>query len=193
MRTKWNATAIVLAGGKNSRIGSNKALLEVEEQPLIQKNTEILSERFKEVIISGKPEDYSFLPYRIVEDEYPGMGPMMGIYSALSESLYKTNFIIACDIPEIDPVFLEYLIKASAPYEITVPVSGPGLFEPLFGIYKKSVLKKMNYLIENNIRKISRLFALCKTGFITMEENDWYHNINTKQDFQNYLKNKITS
>ncbi len=188
----WNATAIVLAGGKNSRLGSNKALLKVEDLSLIQKNTEFLEQLFREIIISGKPEEYSFLPHRTVTDIYPGMGPMVGIYSALQASSFKTNFVVACDIPEIDPDFLTKLMEESENYEITVPVSGPGLFEPLFGIYKKSVLDKIDYLVSNDIRKISRLFALCRTGFVTMEKNSWYHNINTRQDFKNYLKDKIT-
>ncbi|MEI7817936.1 MAG: formate dehydrogenase accessory sulfurtransferase FdhD, partial [Desulfuromonadales bacterium] len=91
-------TGIILAGGASSRMGSNKALLEVDGTPIITRTYKILSSLFHEVIVvTNSPQDYDFLPCRKVPDIYPGYGSIAGLHSALTHSNTAHSFVTACD------------------------------------------------------------------------------------------------
>jgi molybdopterin-guanine dinucleotide biosynthesis protein A len=144
---------------------------------------------FEEIFISVRSKGmFDFLPYPVVVDERPGYGPLMGILSGLRASGNHTNFVIACDIPEIDTNFLGNMIPFIDHYDIVVPVSGHGKFEPLFAFYSKRLIPVIEDLLDQGIGKINRLFPKCRTKYIPMQKNGWYYNLNTMVDYQNYLK-----
>ena len=109
---KENATAIVLAGGEGRRIGKSKPFLKKGDVPFIEATLSKLKNNFKEIIISSnKPDVYSKYCCKIASDLETGQGPLMGIYSALLVSANDTNFVVACDIPEIDILFVKKTAK----------------------------------------------------------------------------------
>ncbi|MFH1729970.1 MAG: molybdenum cofactor guanylyltransferase [Pseudomonadota bacterium] len=183
----FNATAIILAGGKSSRYGTDKSFLEVNGKSLIKTTTEILNPLFNEIIISSnKPEKFYFSNIKIVQDLKKDCGPLMGIYSCLQKTSNDINFIIATDIPKINLKVIDKLMSFSHDYEIVVPVNN-GQYEPLFAIYNTSILKTIESLISKDKRKISNLFSLCKTKFLNLENGEWLININTKNDYLNFI------
>ena len=182
-------SAIVLAGGKSRRMKENKALLPIAGLPLIQRLCLTLAEHFREIIVSVQcAEAYSFLPYPVVVDKEPDQGPMMGLLGGLAASSNPVNFVIACDIPEIDFDFVRRMADFTGDYEIVVPVSGVDKFEPLFAFYNKSVIPRIESLLQQQKRKIIELYSLAKVKTIPLDHAEWYYNLNSMDDYRRYLE-----
>ncbi len=183
--------AIILAGGRSARMNEIKALLPLSDVRLIERIAQNIDPYFEEILISAHSrETFEFLPYQVVIDEKLNQGPLMGILSSLRASRSSVNFVIACDIPDINVSFLEKMISFTDKYDIIVPVSGKNLFEPLFAFYNKRIISHIEDLLGQNQKKISNLFQKCLTKYIPLENDGWYHNLNTREDYQNYLLTK---
>ena len=180
---------IVLAGGSSRRMKKDKALLPVDAMTLIEYIIEQVKDRFAEILVSvSNPDNFNFLPYKIVVDEMPGLGPMMGIQSALLTSANEKNFVIGCDIPRINLNFLEDMVKKAKDSEIVIPVSEGRRLEPLFAIYSKAVQPKMKRLLDAGTTSLLPLFEVCQTHYMSIEKAAWFQNLNTDRDYQNFLK-----
>jgi len=180
---------IVLAGGKSRRMRKNKALLPFPDGTLIERIINQLKDYFDEVIISINEEtDFGFLPYKLVKDEKPGQGPMMGIKTALSSSSHLKNFVIACDIPDIRISFLEKMIKEAGKHEIVIARAPNHRKEPLFGIYSKSVLPEMDKLLMSGIFSLLPLFEICQTKEMEIPDSSWFRNLNTLREYKRFLR-----
>lgn len=189
MNKQKDISAIILAGGKGKRMNGNKALLPISGVTLIEKIAGDIGPYFGEILISVQSiKPFDFLSYRLVIDEQANIGPLMGILSSLRASRNDVNFIIACDIPEINLTFLEKMISHTDKYDIVVPNSGKNKFEPLFAFYNKNLIPKIEELIKQGQRKINKLFVKCRTKYIPMTNNGWYYNLNTMENYQKYLK-----
>jgi len=92
-------SGIILAGGKSSRMGTNKAFLQINGVIMIERVARVLTGVCSKVIISGDEKTYSNLGYRVVPDIYPGCGPLSGIYAGLLATANHYIFISACDTP----------------------------------------------------------------------------------------------
>jgi molybdopterin-guanine dinucleotide biosynthesis protein A len=186
---KSERAAIILAGGKSARMKMDKALLPVSGVPLIIKISRLLEPHFNEIIIcADSASKYDFLPYRVVADEEPGQGPLMGILSGLRASTRSVNFVMACDIPQIDISFIEQMSSYADRYDIVVPLTRGSLPEPLFAFYKRAVIPAIEDLLKNGVRKIINLYDRRPTKFVRMENSDWLRNLNTNEEYQQYLK-----
>src|SRR5436305_3787601 len=126
-----NVTGFVLAGGRSSRMGSNKALLELEGTPLVQHAKGILESVCGNVFIVGQRDLYGGFG-ACYEDVYPGCGPLGGIHAALLNSQTEFNLITAVDTPFIKSEFLDYLVhRALASGVLVTAPSVGGLVHPL--------------------------------------------------------------
>lgn len=186
-----NATAIVLAGGKSSRMeGVDKSMLDINGVPLIQLISARLLMSFGEVIIGASDTaKYAFLGLRVVPDDETGKGPLMGISSCLHASLNDLNFVMACDIPEVNEDFIAEMMDRVSGADIVMPVRGGGRFEPLYAVYRKGVADKAGILIKEGRLKISDLFDMVKTKYVRFGDPEWYHNLNYREDYLRYKEN----
>ena len=185
------ATAIILAGGESLRMGEDKYLLPVDGVPLIQHIINQLEGHFDELIIgANNPERFAFTGLRVVPDLEKDKGPLMGIYSCLKASSNDVNFITACDIPEMNTTLIHNMINLSSGYDIVVPLSESGNYEPLYAIYKKDLCSKAEQLLSNNNRRIIDLIKGAKVKTIDFKDCGWYQNLNVKEDYLNYLKSR---
>lgn len=190
---RQDATAIILAGGRSLRMGQDKNFLPVAGRPMIQNTVEQLSPWFNDILIGANdPEKFSFLQRRVVPDRHPGMGPLMGILSCLSESCSELNFITACDVPVFDPHFIMQMIQAADGYDITIPLSPDGRPEPLLAVYRKSVAAAAEQILRNGGRRISDLFNVVKVQLVDMSNLDWYRNINTIDEYRSAMAGQLT-
>ncbi|MEI6809999.1 MAG: molybdenum cofactor guanylyltransferase [bacterium] len=190
---RQDATAIILAGGRSLRMGQDKNFLPVAGRPMIQNIVEQLSPWFNDILIGANdPEKFQFLQRRIIPDRQPGMGPLMGILSCLSESRSELNFITACDVPVFDPHFLMKMIQAAHGSDITVPLSPDGRPEPLLAVYRKSVAAAAEQVLQNGGRRISDLFKVVKVKFVDVSGLDWYRNINTMDEYRSAIAGQLT-
>ena len=185
-----NATAVVLAGGNSSRMGEDKSLLVADNLPLIEKIVHQLTGHFQEIVIGANDlEKYRFLNLPVVPDLEKGKGPLMGIYSTLLQSKHDINFVMACDIPDLNMDYVKELLRQARCHEIVVPIWSDGKFEPLFAVYNKSILDKAKKLLDNGRRKINLLFESVDVKYLPMpDEIKWFKNLNTREDYKSYIK-----
>ncbi len=183
-------SALVLAGGKSSRMGRDKSLIPIHGTPLIELIVQQLRPWFAEVIIcADRKERFAHLGCRVIRDETPGLGPLMGIVSGLKGARTELNFVLACDIPRIDPPFIRRMIQAASGFDILLPRHPDGRYEPLLGIYSKRIVPIAEAMIDRGIRKIDRIYPACRLGFLDFNEFAWLKNINTMEEYNAYVKN----
>lgn len=186
------ASAIILAGGKSIRMGEDKSLLQVNGKPLISKIANQLFPNFNEVIIgSNEKEKFKFLNLKIVPDIEKDRGPLMGLLSSLKSSSSDLNFVTACDVPHMYMPFIRLLLSLSADNDIVIPVTGKNRFETLFAVYSKSIIPVAEELLKNGKSRITELFSRVRVTYVEMGNNEWYLNLNTKQNYLDFLENRI--
>jgi len=195
IKGKWiinmPATAIIMAGGESCRMGTDKSMLSIKGQSMIEVICEQIRGFFDEILISANQEDrFSFLGFKVVPDKVPEQGPLMGIASALEASANEFNFVVACDIPKINLTFVNRMITEAieSRSDIVIPVTGKEKYEPLFAIYRKNTLEAINKTLSAGKHKISDVFSLCRIKYIKMESADWFINLNTKADYEEFQK-----
>lgn len=180
------ATLLLLAGGGSRRMGAPKSLLDYHGMPLISYIHNRLSPMFSQVLISVSSDEK--LPaeldgIRRVVDRVPGMGPIAGIAAGLEEARFDTVFAAACDIPTIDKSLVSGMLKCSDRYDIVVPRTEDNYLEPLFAVYKKSVLPEVMALIESGERRIRMVYDTAKTCYKELEPGQQLSNINTPEEY----------
>lgn len=187
---KEKATAIVLAGGKSSRMGGvDKSLLSINGIPLIKHICNQLEGHFDQIIIgANNPDKYSFLNLDVIPDIERDKGPLMGMLSCLKASNNDVNFITACDIPQMNIILIKTMIQLSDAADIVLPLTGNDKHEPLFAVYKKSVISYAEQILNNNGRRIIDLTEYCKVKYVDFSQSDWYHNLNVKEQYTSYMQ-----
>ncbi len=185
-----DASAVILAGGRNSRMQRNKAFLEVDRQPLIQDLIQRLNTEFPEIIVvSNEPECYAHLPTRVVTDRIPRQGPLSGIHAGLVEARYHHCFVVACDMPFVHAGLAAWLAgKAKGGYDVVVPRLGQHL-QPLFAVYGKGCLPHIEQCLHNHIHKIIDFYSKVRVCYVDRSDivawadpDTVFYNINTPAD-----------
>lgn len=180
-------TAVILAGGKNSRIKQEKSLLKIDGIHLIEKQIGILKDLFVNIMIStNKPVlRKKFSDYKIVEDKYKNCGPLAGVHSALLHCQTKAVFAFACDMPYLNKELLlrqvEIFRKTNS--QIIVPRHSEGI-EPLHAIYSVETLPHLESCLKNGHFSVRSFYEYYKTGYmdVTDSEIKYFFNINTPSD-----------
>ena len=188
--------AVILVGGKSSRMGTNKAFLELKGKTFIELQIELLREMFDEISISANtPSEYEYLNLPIFKDIYPGKGPLGGIYTSLINSSSLHTFMLACDMPFVGPKLIKHLKDLTKEYDVVIPKSENGL-EPLHAFYSKNCIEPIKReLDENNLRirsffpqvnvKIVELDSLASSGHF----KNSIKNLNTMADYEDVTEN----
>ncbi len=192
----YNVTGILLAGGKSSRMGKDKALIKYGDETFMSTSLKKLHKLFDEVIVvADNIEKYNIENTKIIQDIYPKMGPMGGIHAALKSSKNDWIFVIPCDMPMWQPFLVEEILKHRLDYDIVVPLINDHM-EPLFALYKKTCIPGLEQCLSNNIIKVLELYPLVKTNYLELEKvynevdqcDKNFFNINTPQDLYNMVK-----
>jgi molybdopterin-guanine dinucleotide biosynthesis protein A len=185
-----DVTAFILAGGQSSRMGTEKAFLELEGQLLIDRMIGIAKTVSEQLRIVGPKQKFAAFG-QIALDIYPDRGPLGGIHAALNISRTEFNLMLAVDMPFIEPHFLEYLLKQAVHSEalVTVPQVGGG-FQPLCACYRKEFEEVAEKALAAGHNKIDSLFAPAITRVIDEPEfaklglpATMFRNLNTQEDF----------
>ena len=186
------STAIILAGGAGSRMnGSDKARIVVDTLPIIERNVQLLSQWFAEVlIVSNSSRRYEYPGVRSVCDEQPGCGPLMGLYSGLRASGHALNFVTACDMPYLNELLVRFMMdKAESDgTDVVVPIV-EGYPEPLMAVYNQRVLPVIDQNLQADRRKMTAFFdevrvhAIPETQIAAIDPQRYsFVNINTPED-----------
>ena len=176
----------ILAGGKNSRMGKNKALLEYESGTFISR----LFREFDghEIIISSSGQkEYEKYSYKIVSDENKDIGPIEGIRQILKSSENDYVFICACDMPFVTSKIADYIAEfISSDYDCYV-ICDENRIHPLCAIYSRRLLPVIEKLIANGEHKLRLIFDNARTKYISLTNTVFgkktVRNVNTKDEY----------
>jgi len=191
-------SAVVLAGGKSSRMGFDKSTMVLQNKKLIESTIKKLDSLFDDIIISvdSLEKKSEFNHAKIVVDKVKGIGPLGGMISALETAQSDKLFVIPCDMPVIDTKYISFMMKYMDDNEIILSEKN-GYFEPFPGFYSKSLIPRIEELINQNRRSIRSIFECSRTKVIS--ESEWkklgfseeiFTNLNTTQDVEKYLSYK---
>ena len=151
-------TGVILAGGRSSRFGANKALALLHGKPLIQHVAETLAGVFSDcLLVTNTPEDYRFLNLPMTGDRYRDMGPLAGIHAALCHVATQWIFVVGCDMPAVTPGLIGFLCSfRGTSYDAVIPWpdSGP---EPLCGLYHHNTLSMIDRFIADGKSRVKEL------------------------------------
>ncbi len=182
---KDSITGIVLAGGKSSRMGTDKGIIDLNGKRIVQHVLDALAPVVDKILIIANNNHYNNFGYPVYRDIIKDSGPLGGIYTGLVNSNTEKNIVLSCDIPFITTQMINYIVAQSGEYEITIPMHD-GKQEPLCGTYSKKCASRFKKLLENKIWKMHEvltLFATQQLGISStngVEQN--FVNINTPQD-----------
>ena len=183
-------TGLILAGGKSTRFGQDKACVNFGGTTLLGYIFNMLRELFDEVIIVGGRYELAKMDNeRIVEDIYPGSGPLGGIHAGLINAQNDRCFVTACDAPFLEKKLIRF-ICAFTDTDVAIPRSVNGKLHPLTAVYVKSCIPAIEKQLHLGHNKIIDFFPMVMVRYV--EETDWrwydpegrsFININTMEDY----------
>jgi len=187
-----DVSAFILAGGKSTRMGRDKAFVPFEGQTLLARMLDLARLVRLDVRIVGSAEKFaSFAP--VVEDVFRDCGPLGGIHAALRASQTNLNLMLAVDMPFVSAAFLQYMISRgqSAPGAMAVVPRNDGRRQPLCAIYRREFADAAETALLAGRNRIDSLFAAIEVRVI--EEEEWkrsgfspaiFRNLNTPEELE---------
>lgn len=201
-------SAVILAGGKSSRMGFDKQTLKINGEYICNYIAKLLEPTFEEVIlVTNKKFLYEESSINLVEDKIKNKGVLAGIYTGLYYSSYPYVYIIGCDMPLLNIDYIKYLKrKAYENTEIKAIVTRyKNYMEPLNAIYHRDNIKIIETLLINNKKAIRELTNRINTYYVPEQKAkafspNWemFTNLNTLEDikimeeFLKYPKGELT-
>ncbi|WFA08188.1 molybdenum cofactor guanylyltransferase [Tissierella sp. Yu-01] len=189
-------TAIILAGGKSSRMGFDKQLLKIDERRLMDSLIHKLNKEFDDIIIvTNRPELYIGLSHKITKDILKNKGPLGGIHAGLKLSSSKYAFVVACDMPNINMEYIRHMKERIADSNSYGCVTEFGEWiEPFSSYYSVSLITHIEEYLKLNRRSINGMLSGLNITYIPENEArsfssnwDMFLNLNTREDLNNYL------
>jgi molybdopterin-guanine dinucleotide biosynthesis protein A len=191
--------AFVLAGGQSTRMGVDKAFVQLEGCTLLAHALALAKSVTSDVRIVGSPERFAAFG-EVVEDEFPQHGPLAGIHAALRASSSELNLMLAVDMPFVEVPFLEYLFQEAARHEsvmVTIPRAA-GAWQTLCAVYRKPFADVAEQALRQGKNKIDPLFretkiqildepALTKHNFSL----NMFRNVNTPEELEEAARLRI--
>jgi molybdenum cofactor guanylyltransferase len=196
-KSEMKVAGYILAGGGSTRFGRDKALVEVDGTPMLARMIELLRGATKQVKLVATPGKYSAFGVEIIEDRWPGEGPLGGIITALDDAAKSSangewNLIVSCDMPFLTREWLGFVCeratKSKAQVVLPHSTSGP---EPLCACWQTAAAMKLRSGFECGVRKVTEGIALLHSE--VLDEADWkrfdnegrlFWNMNTAADYE---------
>jgi molybdopterin-guanine dinucleotide biosynthesis protein A len=183
--------AFVLAGGRSSRMGMDKAFVEFGGCTLLARVLEVTRAVINDVRIVGDTAKFTtFAP--VVEDIFRDCGPLGGIHAALRASSAELNLILAVDVPFVSPALLQYLVaRARSSDAIATVPRADGGWQPLCAVYRREFADAAEKALRAGRYKIGAVFDDVEVQAIEEEElaragfaPGLFRNLNTKDDLE---------
>jgi molybdenum cofactor guanylyltransferase len=184
---------VILAGGRGTRLIPEKGLLSFGRHTLIEHIIERLSPIFKNFhLVVNSEEPYRKLGIPLIQDLFPGRGPLGGIYSGLS-AIGSHSFFCACDMPFINCRLVAYMKEMFCGFDAVIP-EFRGNYEPLHALYAPSCIEPMKLRLDQGHSRIISFLDLVQVYPVRHEVDEFDHegrtffNINTPQDYEDALR-----
>ncbi|MFZ0370414.1 MAG: molybdenum cofactor guanylyltransferase [Halobacillus sp.] len=189
MSDELNGCGVILAGGGSTRMGKDKAWLELGGQPIVVRIINELQKTVPTVVMNQNDE--TDLPIPSIRDIYQDAGPLGGLHTVMNARGEEWFFLSACDTPFIHESVYNYLYSfADQTIDAVVP-EYEGRLQPLSGIYRKSCLPIIETLLHNGERKVSLLLEQVHSVYVNDFQplpsevvNRHFLNMNTPEDYR---------
>lgn len=174
-RTTEAVAGLVLAGGQSSRFGSDKASALLAGRPLLQWVISALGGVCESIVVVRAarqvlPKIESQAPVRVVEDVYPGKGPLAGLVTGLAATNAELCFAVSCDAPRVRPEIVSWLAAQAGGHDVVCPRVG-GVLQPLCAVYRVATcLPAFRDLVERDLLKL--VAALEEVDTLIVPEED---------------------
>jgi molybdopterin-guanine dinucleotide biosynthesis protein A len=188
-------TGVILAGGKSSRMGQNKALMSLGGMRLIERVVGVLRQVFPDLLlVTNTAGSYADLGLPMVADVFPDKGSLGGIYSAISAAATPYSFVVACDMPFLQAAVIRYLLVQIADHDVVMP-EVHGEMQPLHAIYSKACLPLILRRLQANRLKIVGFLPEVRVRMVREDELQSlapdllaFQNLNTPEEFQDAVQ-----
>jgi len=168
-----NTTSLILTGGKNLRMGRNKAFEVLNGKTLLERVYEKLEPLSSEIIIVTS-NDFLSVPtnnrMKVVADILPEKGPLGGILTGLSCSGNETNIVVGCDMPFLKTPLLSYMTELLDGFDAVVPTLGQGMKEPLHAVYSKACKEKIRQRLQEGKLSVHSFIDTLKVRYVDKEK-----------------------
>lgn len=191
-------SAVILCGGKSSRMGTDKARLLIGKETFLDRIERNLAGAGEVLLSVGTKTDYPEKTIRHIEDVYKDCGPMAGVHAALCSCRFPFLFVAACDMPYVDWKLAEELYgimeNAAGDIDAIIPVGAKGENYGLVGLYRKQAAGIIGKCLESGERRVQKILQSMKVEYISVkelsdaEEKLW--NINTLDEYKKYIEKK---
>ena len=193
------SAGFVLVGGTGRRMGRDKALLPFEGVPLAHRLAERVRSAAGSATLVGRCRRYATLGWQVIEDLFPGRGPLAGIHSVLKQSAAEWNLVVACDLPFLSIGFLRFLLRAATERsaegtQLVVPVSSRGY--ELAAVVRRDCLPAAEAAMAGGDYRLSGFYARLRRREIAPAQ--WrrfdprgllFQNVNTSEELAQALEN----
>jgi len=182
---------VIFAGGKSSRMGSNKALLPFAGfDTLTEYQHNRVSKIFKNVYISCRDKNLFNFSANFIEDSNSDTiaAPTFGFIAAFESLQHSEIFVLSVDAPFIDASIIQKLLKEDSSSNDATIAQTPQGNQPLCGIYHRSLLPQFYTMQESKQHRLGQLLKNSKTKFIHFEDEEKFLNLNNPQEYQKALK-----
>jgi molybdopterin-guanine dinucleotide biosynthesis protein A len=188
-------SAIVLAGGRSSRMGTPKALLPFDGEPLIVHIVRRLQSQFDDIVVVAAPDqELPPLPVTLVRDDVPYQGPVGGIYYGLRAARGEVAFVTSCDSAFSSGRLISHLLSLAPGHDVVVP-RWQGRLQPLHAVYRRTVIPFLDAQLA--ARELRPVFLYDRVVTRVVEEDDVrlydpdgtsFFNMNTPDDYAEALR-----
>ncbi len=177
-------SAVVLAGGRSSRLGVDKASVPVGGRRLLDRVLSVLTNCFADVVVVGRTGwDEACGPVRFVQDETPGLGPLGGLYTGLGVVEHGRALAVGCDMPFINRGVLEELLAQDGGADATVARTG-GRAQPLLAVYDRRVRSVVGRLLASEDRSLMELLRTISVRYVDLAVTDACFSVNTPEELR---------
>lgn len=190
---------VILAGGFSRRMGRDKASLPAGHGTLIEHLACRLAPVVDETIIAGGSDRPNVSGALIVDDRYAGLGPLAGMHAGLRAARHPHVWVVACDLPDVEPTMGALLRRLAPGYEAIVPrIDG----EPqgVCALYERALASRIEAMLDAGERSIKGVLAASKVRYVTPDELRAvdpelrsFRNLNTPADYEAWLKTQPAS
>ena len=195
------ASGIILAGGSSRRMGTDKALLQIEDETLLERTVRQVGDVASEVVVVGPQRGDLRLPVRLISDEQPGEGPLAGLLTGLRATTHDWAIAVAVDLPNLNSDLLAWLVdQRYDAFDAMVPVVG-GIVQPLLAVYRQTAITEFErHLGSSSEGRLSITAALRRLNVHYISEDDLtiqgfgaasFTRVNTPEDWRTFLARHV--
>lgn len=187
-------TLLILAGGASRRMGRDKVALPVGETTMVDHLVRRLGPAVDEAIVAGG--SVTAPGARLIRDQYPGAGPLAGMHAGFSAARHPWVWVVACDLPDVEPALLELLASMAHGVDAVVPVAG-GEVQGVCALYRRDLAPRIEDLLQKKDRSVGALLDAITVCYL--EEGEVrpvdpelrsFRNLNTPADYEAWIKTR---